>query len=68
MPYIRQLPSGKFRAEIRKNQATIKNKTFINKSDADSGCNLTLVTPITISYYNNYLVIHCSFLVLLFQQ
>jgi hypothetical protein len=39
MPYIRQLPSGKFRAEIRKNQATIKNKTFINKSDAELWAN-----------------------------
>lgn len=39
MSYIRQLPSGKFRAEIRKNQATIKNKTFINKSDAELWAN-----------------------------
>jgi len=35
MSYIRKLSNGKYRAEIRKNQTTIKNKTFIKKTDAE---------------------------------
>lgn len=34
MAYIRKLSSGKFRVEIRKNQITIQNKTFVDKSQA----------------------------------
>jgi len=35
MSYIRTLPNGKYRAEIRKKQTSIQNKTFVNKSDAE---------------------------------
>jgi len=39
MSYIRKLSNGKYRAEIRKNQTTIKNKTFIEKSEAELWAN-----------------------------
>jgi len=35
MAYIRTLPSGKYRVEIRKNHITIQNKTFVDKSEAE---------------------------------
>lgn len=35
MAYIRTLPNGKYRAEIRKNQISIQNKTFIDRSHAE---------------------------------
>jgi len=35
MSYIRKLPNGKYRAEIRKKQTSIQNKTFVNKSEAE---------------------------------
>jgi integrase len=35
MAYIRTLPNGKYRVEIRKNQKTIQNKTFADKSQAE---------------------------------
>ena len=35
MAYIRTLPSGKYRVEIRKNHITIQNKIFVDKLDAE---------------------------------
>ena len=35
MSYIRKLPNGKYRAEIRKKQIAIQNKTFADKSEAE---------------------------------
>jgi len=35
MAYIRTLPSGKYRVEIRKNHNTIQNKTFADKLQAE---------------------------------
>jgi hypothetical protein len=35
MAYIRTLPSGKYRVEIRKNNNTIQNKTFADKLQAE---------------------------------
>jgi len=39
MSYIRTLPNGKYRAEIRKKQTSIQNKTFPNKSEAEQWAN-----------------------------
>jgi len=39
MAHIRTLPNGKFRAEIRKNYTTIRNKTFADKSEAEQWSN-----------------------------
>jgi len=35
MAYIRTLPTGKYRVEIRRNQKTIQNKTFADRSHAE---------------------------------
>ena len=35
MAYIRTLPNGKHRVEIRKKQVSIQNKNFSDKSDAE---------------------------------
>ena len=39
MSYIRKLPNGKYRAEIRKKQTSIQNKTFADKSQAEQWAN-----------------------------
>lgn len=39
MAYIRTLPNGKHRVEIRKNQVSIQNKTFSDKPDAEQWAN-----------------------------
>jgi len=36
MSYIRKLPNGKYRAEIRKTQISIQNKTFASKLEAEA--------------------------------
>ena len=39
MSYIRKLPNGKYRVEIRKKQTSIQNKTFADKSQAEQWAN-----------------------------
>jgi len=39
MSYIRTLPNGKYRVEIRKKQISIQNKTFGNKLEAEQWAN-----------------------------
>ena len=51
MATIRKLPNNKFRAEIRKNQSTIKTKTFSDLQSAeDWGNEVLLMASLFVAY------------------